>query len=76
MAFIPPQTNGEFPHEFGGEPIKPRRRKAFSKEISQLIMCGDELEHHITPENLLTNKMVVNLSVLGTGMKHRISGNG
>ena len=39
-------------------------------------MCGDELEHHITPENLLTNKMLVNLNVLGTGMKHRISGNG
>ena len=39
-------------------------------------MCGDEFEHHITPENLLTNKMVVNLNVLGTGMKHRISGNG
>ena len=39
-------------------------------------MCGDELEHHITPEDLLTNKMVVNLNVLGTTMKHRISGNG
>ena len=39
-------------------------------------MCGDEFEHHITPENLLTNKMVVNLNVLGTGMKYRISGNG
>ena len=39
-------------------------------------MCGDELEHHITPENLLTNKMVVSLNVFGMGMKHRISGNG
>ena len=39
-------------------------------------MCKDEFKHHITPENLLTNKMVVNLNVLGMGMKHRISGNG
>ena len=39
-------------------------------------MCGDELKHHIMLENLLTNKMVVNLNVLGTVMKHRISGNG
>ena len=34
MPFIPPQTSGEFPHEFGGKPIKPRRRKALSKEVS------------------------------------------
>ena len=76
MSFIPPQTSGEFPHEFGGEPIKPRRRKALSKEVSQLIMCRDEFKHHISPEDFLTNKMVVNLNVLSTGMEDRISCNG
>ena len=72
MAFIHPQKNMEFPHEFGGKPIKMWRMMTFGKQISKLIMSRDELNQQITLENLFTKKMIINLNVLGLSMKHRI----
>ena len=72
MAFIHPQTNREFPHEFGGKSIKMWRMMTFGKQISKLIMSRDELNQQITPENLFTNKMIINLNVLGLSMNTRL----
>ena len=48
----------------GSKPIKPGRRKALGKQISKLILSGNEFNEQVTPEDLFTNKMIVNFYVL------------
>ena len=66
---------GEFPYEFGSKPRKPRRRKTLGKNISKLILGGDELDQQITLEDPFTHKMVIYLNVFGTGMEDMIGSN-
>ena len=67
----PLKRKGNF-HEFGSKPMKPRKRKTPGKNMSKLIMGGDELDQQITLEDPFTHKMVIYIIVFGTGMEDMI----
>ena len=52
--------------------MKPRKRKTPGKNISKLIVGGDELDQQITLEDPFTHKMVIYIIVFGTGMEDMI----
>ena len=67
----PFKRKGNF-HEFGSKPMKPRKRKSLGKNMSKLIVGGDELDQQITLEDPFTHKMVIYTIVFGTGMEDMI----
>ena len=52
--------------------MKPWRGESLCKNISNLIINGDELKRDITTDNSFANKMVVNLYVFCAPVKNRI----
>ena len=72
----PPQNQGvNGYHDFGSKKGKSGSREALSKHISQLITCGNILDLKILLQDLLTNKMAIDLDVFGAGMEYKIGGN-
>ena len=48
--------------------------QSFGKNTSNLIKGKDELDYDVMIDYLVANKMVVNLNMFITGMKHQIRG--
>ena len=67
----PLKRKGNF-HKFGSKPMKPRKRKTLGKNMSRLIVGGDELDQQITLEDPFTHKMVIYIIVFCTGMEDMI----
>ena len=76
-SIIPPQTNGaHWNQKFGLKSLKPWRRKAFGKNISQLVNSGDKFDLKIFAKDSFSDEVEVHFNMLCTSMKNRIRGNG
>ena len=51
-----------------------RTRQWFGEDISEIITARNEFDPQRTSKNTAPHIMVINLNVLGYGMKHRIRG--
>jgi hypothetical protein len=49
-----------------------RMRKRFGKNISKLILRGDELNLNFLFSNTITNKVIIDFNMLSANMKDRI----
>ena len=75
-TFNPPHNQGVNRHHgFGTQIEKSRTRKALCKNVSKLVIHSDIMNLKIFAKHLLTHKVVINLDMLGSGMKHKIGGN-
>ncbi|CAL5436186.1 unnamed protein product [Camellia sinensis] len=61
--------------EFGDKFNEAARRMSFGEDISRLINRRNRMEMDCTTSDVLTNKMAVNLNVLGAIMKNIIVSN-
>ena len=59
-------------HDFGLEKNKTRCRQALGENISKLITSGNVFLMKIFAKHLFTNKVIMNLHMLGASMKNKI----
>jgi hypothetical protein len=56
--------------------MKPWRREALGKDVSQLIICRNKFDLKIFAEYSFLDKMEVHFDMLGSSVKNRIGGYG
>ena len=52
------------------------RWEAFDEDIGKLVSGGDELDHDVTANHLLSDEVVIYLNMLGSSMEYRIRSKG
>jgi hypothetical protein len=70
----PLQTHGRKDHEFVYEKVEPCSCVALSKDICNLLKCGQMMDLNVTVKYLFSNKMDIYLNMFGAGMEYWVRG--